>query len=120
MDNLQFMIAQGSTPRIELAFPFEVDVDDVVYVSLAQSDTVRREWTMNGDAAGIGIAGTGTLEISADDDSVMVLTMTQADTLALTPGDAEMQVRIKTTDGADTFMPLVGAVVKAHKTGVIT
>lgn len=120
MDNLQFVIAQGSTPKLSLAFPFEVDADDVVYASIAQDGKVKREWTMNGSPATDGRAGTGTLEIDEDDASVMVLSMTQADSLALTAGDAELQIRIKTSSGADTFLPLVGAIVKAHKTGEIT
>ena len=121
MDNLQFKIAQGSTPILELAFPFEVDGDhDVVYVDIAQGDKVKREWHKNGSAAAAGIAGTGTLTVSEDDASVMLLSMSQADTLALTPGDAELQIRVKTSTGTDTFVPLVGAVLKAYKQGVIS
>ena len=75
---------------------------------------------MNGTDAAAGIKGTGTLTISDDDASVMLLAMSQADTLALTPGDAELQIRIKTSAGTDTFVPLVGAVLKAYKTGVIS
>ena len=119
MDNLQFMIAQGSTPRIELALPFEADGDtDVVYVTFNQDDKNVLEYSMNGTATA-AIAGAGTLAVSDEDDSVLVLTMTQADTLRLTPDDVELQVRIKTDAGADTFFPLVGAVVKSYKTGVI-
>ena len=51
---------------------------------------------------------------------MLVLAMTQADTLSLTPGDVELQVRIKTNDGADTYEPLIGAVMKAKKGGVIS
>ena len=120
MDNHQFIIVQGSTPTLELVFSFDVDVDDVVYVTFSQHDANVLEYTMNGTVSPAYIAGTGTLEIDTGDSSVMLLTMTQADTLGLTPGDVELQVRVKTADGADTFFPLVGEVVRSHKTGVIT
>ena len=45
--------------------------------------------------------------------------MTQADTLRLSPGDAEIQLRVRSTSGAETFAPLVGVIGRAHKTGVI-
>ena len=123
MDNHQFIIAQGSTPILALALPFEADADDVVFATFSQGDKNVLEYAMNGTATA-AIAGTGTLEIDEDDASTIVLAMTQEDTLGLTPGDAELQIRIKHTDGeevfTDTFVPLVGAVLKAYKTGVIT
>lgn len=119
MDNLQFRIAQGSTPSLELGLPFEADVDDVVFVTFTQSDRNVLEYGMNGTPS-VLIAGAGELSIDDDDPSIMVLTMTQADTFKLTPGDAELQLRILTVDGADTFFPLVGEIIKANKTGVIT
>ena len=124
MDNHQFMIAQGSTPRIELALPFEFpDSGGVAFVTFSQQDKNVLEYGLNGTATA-AIVGTGSLTRDSDDKSILVLSMTQADTLGLSVGDAELQVRVKTTDGgqtfADTFAPLTGAIVKAHKTGVIS
>ena len=120
MDNHQFIIVQGSTPTLELVFAFEVDVDDIVFATFSQNDSNVLEYSMNGTVSPAYIAGTGTLEIATGDSSVMLLAMSQADTLGLTPGDVELQVRVKTADGADTFLPLIGDVVRAHKTGVIS
>ena len=119
MDNLQFMIAQGSTPRLEMELPFEFPAGGKAFATFSQGDRNVLEYGLNASATA-AIAGSGTLAVSSDDDSVLALTMTQADTFVLTPGDAELQIRVKTSDGADTFVPLVGAVLKAHKTGVIS
>jgi hypothetical protein len=120
MDNHQYIITQGSTPTLELRLPFEFpDTGGVAFATFAQGDKNVLEYGLNGTATAL-IAGTGTLTVAEDDASVLYLAMTQADTLKLTPGDVELQLRVKTTDGADTFLPVIGAVVKAHKTGVIT
>lgn len=119
MDNHQFIIAQGSTPTLELALPFELDAGDTAFVTFSQGDQNVLEYGLNGTAT-TAIAGTGTLSRDVNDHSLLIIKMTQADSLKLTPGDAELQVRVKTADGADTFMPLVGEIIKSHKTGVIT
>lgn len=124
MDNLRFRIAQGSTPRIEMTLPFEYpDSGAKAYATFSQADRNVLEYSLGGTATP-AIAGTGTLARDSEDKSILVLTMTQADTLGLAVGDVELQVRVMTTDGADTFadtfLPLVGAVYKAFKTGVIS
>lgn len=119
MDNHEFVIIQGSTPRIEMALPFEFPDNGVAFATFAQKNKAVLEYGLHGTATP-EIVGSGSLALDAEDSSMLVLTMTQADTLGLTPGDAELQLRIKTTDGADTFFPLVGAVVRAWKTGVIS
>ena len=118
MDNHQFMIAQGSTPRLEFAFPFELDANDVISVVIAQQDKIVREFAKNYTPPPYSFSGS-TLEIT-EDASVLALNMSQADTLALTPGDAEIQIRIKTSGGADTYFPIPGEVIKAYKEGVLS
>ena len=124
MDQLQFVIAQGSTPRIELLLAFEFpDSGGKAFVTFSQGGVNVLEYGLNGTATP-AIAGTGQLTVDSSDRSMLVLAMTQADTLSLKPGDVELQVRIKTTDGVDTFAdtyePLIGAVLKAKKGGVIS
>lgn len=118
MDQLQFIIAQGSTPRLELALPFRFPDGGKAFVTFSQLGTNVLEYGLNGTPTP-AIAGTGQLTVDSSDKSMLVLEMEQADTLKLSPGDIELQVRVKTTDGADTFEPLVGAVLKAKKGGVI-
>ena len=118
MDQIAFRFAQGSTPRIELLLPFLCPTGAKVFVTFAQAGRAVLEYGMNGSPSP-GIGGTGTLTLDTDDRSMLVVTMSQADTLSLSPGDVELQVRVKTTDGADTFEPLIGQVIKAHKGGVI-
>lgn len=120
MDNHQFTITQGSTPTLELALPFELDAGGTAFVTFSQGDQNVLEYGLNGTPSPAYIAGTGTLSRDVNDHSLLIIKMTQADSLKLTPGDAELQVRVKTADGADTFMPLVGEIIKSHKTGVIT
>lgn len=120
MDQLVFKIAQGSTPRLELGLPFTLPDSGVkAFVTFSQGGANVLEYSYGGTATP-AIAGTGTLSVDSSDKSMLVLSMTQADTLRLTPGDIELQVRLKTTDGADTFEPLVGMVLKAKKGGVIS
>lgn len=119
MDNHLFIIARGSTPRIEFGFPFELSESDVISVVMAQRDSIVREIGKNYVPPPFSSNGS-TLEISDEDASVLALQMSQADTLALTAGDCEIQIRVKTADGADTFIPVPGAVVKSYKEGVLS
>lgn len=118
MNNLNFLIYQGSTPTMELVLPLELDVDDAAVATLRQGDVDVLEWALN-ETPRETIAGSGTLALHEEDPSVLLLAMTQADTLALTPGDAELQLRVVTGEGADTFLPVVGAVGPAFRGGVI-
>lgn len=116
MNNLNFLIFQGTTPTIELVMPLELDVDDAAVVTIRQGDTDVLEFGMNAEPTA-AISGSGTLELQEGDQSVLLLAMTQADTLKLTVGDAEIQLRVSTQDGADTFAPVVGAVGPAFRKG---
>ncbi len=118
MDNLNFLIYQGSTPTLELVLPLELNVDDVAVATLRQGDVDVLEWALN-ETPREAIAGNGTLTLHEDDPSVLLLAMTQADTLALEPVDAELQLRVVTQEGADTFVPVVGAVGPAYRGGVL-
>lgn len=114
-----FDIVQGSTPLFELQLPFEYPSSGaVVFATFVQNTKPVREFALGGTATST-IAGTGTLTVSDSDDSTLLLSLTQADTLAMTPGDVEFQVRIRTSDGADTFHPIPGRVHRAYKPGVI-
>lgn len=118
MNHRVFMIAQGSTPTLELELPFEAPVAAVAYATFTQEDEPVLEYAYNSSPTAAIKAG-GKLIFDADDRSVLLLSMTQADTLKLVNGDVELQVRIRTNDGADTFYPIPGGVVQARKGGVI-
>lgn len=118
MDHLMFAIARGSTPTLELELPFAAPLNSIVYATISQDDHPVLEYGINADASA-GISGSGSFAFDDADSSVLLIRMTQTDTLALTAGDVELQVRIRTYDGADTFLPLYGHVVEAIKEGVI-
>lgn len=119
MDNKQFVITQGSTPSLEMCLPFEMPGSGTAFATFSQGDAAVLEYGLNGTPTA-GIAGTGTLALDTEDSSMLVLSMSQTDTLSLTHGDVELQVRVKTDDGADTYFPLIGEVIRAAKQGVIT
>lgn len=110
MDNLQFMIAQGSTPYVELELPFDMPEGAEAVVSIQQKNTVRLEYDLSDDE----------LAIDGNDRSILGLSMTEHDTFVLAVGDAEIQVRVKTDDGVDTFKPIPGVIVPAYNKEVMT
>ena len=112
----EFLFFRGSTPTLELVLPLAVGASDTVYLTLSQGGRPVVEYAINGSASP---AGTGTLRRAEEDENVLLLTMSQADTLALAAGDAELQLRLKNDVGADTFRPLIGRVGPARKEGVI-
>ena len=120
MDAVNFAFAQGSTPTLELLLPLEIDSDsDVVYATLSQGFETALEFAINGTPAKSS-TNPGTLIVAEDDPSMLYLSMTQADTLALDVDDVILQIRAKTSEGADTFLPLYGRVVAATKKEVIS
>lgn len=120
MNNLNFLIFQATTPTLELVMPMELAVDDAALVTIRQGDTDVLEYGLNAEARA-DIAGSGTLAFADDgtDTSVLLVNMSQADTLGLTVGDAELQLRVVTQDGADAFIPVPGAVGPAFRHGVL-
>ncbi|MBR6378018.1 MAG: hypothetical protein IKS05_09705 [Oscillospiraceae bacterium] len=116
MNEAQFLFFRGSTPTLELALPLAVDWSDSLYLTLCQRGEKVLEYAMNGVPSP---AAQGTLTRDEAQENLLLLTMTQADTLALDSGEVELQLRIRTQDGADTFRPLLGQVGPARKEGVI-
>lgn len=114
----QFLIAQGSTPWLELCLPLELTNSTVIYVDICQGRDIVIEYNKNG-TTDLDIKGDGTLSIDEDDATVLILSMTQGDTLRLIEGETEIQVRVKTGDGADTLIPVWGMTVPAYKGGTI-
>lgn len=119
MNNLNFLIFQGTTPTLELVLPFEMDPDDAAVATFRQGNMNRLEYGYNADV-GVVVRGTGALTLQDDDNSVLLLEMTQADTLKLSEGDVEIQLRVSTQDGADAFAPIIGAVGPAFRKGELT
>lgn len=116
MDESQFLFFRGSTPTLELALPLAVDWSDTLFLTLCQQGEKVLEYAMNGSPSP---AAGGTLSRDETQENLLLLTMTQADTLALETGDLVLQLRIRTADGADTFRPIVGRVGPCLKEGVI-
>ena len=101
MEESQFLFFRGSTPTLELVLPLRLSYDDVIYLTLCQGGRPVLEYALNGSL------------------NVLLLTMSQADTLALETGNVDLQLRLKNSVGADTFRPLTGRVGPAWKEGVI-
>lgn len=116
MNETDFLFFRGSTPTLELVLPLAVAWTDTVFLTLAQGGQPLVEYAMNGNPRP---AGTGWLTRAEEDENVLLLTMSQSDTLALASGDVELQLRIKNDVGADSFQPLHGLVGPALKEGVI-
>ena len=116
MRSPQFWIFRGSTPTLELELPFPAAPEDVIYLTLSQGSEPRVEYAINGTPDPYS---TGSLAISPEDPRLLVAGFTQRDTLNLRAGDCSLQVRIRTSEGADTFLPLRGFVGEVQKGGEI-
>ena len=116
MEESQFLFFRGSTPTLELVLPLRLSYDDVIYLTLCQGGRPVLEYALNGSPAW---PGSGELRRDEADENVLLLTMSQADTLALAHGDCELQLRLRTADGADTFAPCFGWVGQARRKGEI-
>lgn len=76
---------RGTTPTLSYTLPFECGNIDTCYLTFVQGSTQVLNKTLT-DMAASG--------------NTLTISLTQADTLALTAGvPVEMQLRIKTTDG---------------------
>lgn len=116
MNGSDFLFFRGSTPTLELVLPLAVGPEDTVYLSFAQAGQPVVEYALNGSP---DPAGTGLLRRCEQERNVLLLTMSQRDTLALKSGETELQLRLKNDVGADTFQPLTGLVGPARKEGLI-
>lgn len=116
MEEGEFLFFRGSTPTLELVLPLAVGRTDTVCLTLAQGGRTVLEYAINGTASP---AGTGTLRRDEAEENLLLLTMSQADTLALEAGDLELQLRLKNDVGADSFRPLRGRVGPVLREGVL-
>lgn len=113
-DKVLFRVNQGTDYGLEIALPYEIGADDPVVVTVAQGGAEALRYHRNDvDAAD---PPTGEILLS-EDGMTLTVAMTQADTLRLDAGDAEVQVRVKTADGAETFDAVRGIVGAAVYTG---
>ncbi|MBQ1651505.1 MAG: hypothetical protein II056_03685 [Paludibacteraceae bacterium] len=114
MDENQFLFFRGSTPTLELVLPLAVGPDDVLCLTLAQAGRTVLAYGVN---TTVQPAGTGTLTRDEGQENVLLLSMSQADTLALQAGETELQLRLRNSVGADTFRPLLGRVGPSRREG---
>lgn len=116
----KFRIPRGATPTLELQLPIDVSTGTwVVYVTFVQNHSVVLEYALNGTPSASS-ASPGSVSVDSQDGNTLLVDMTQADTLLLSPGDVELQVRIKSPAGlADTFLPEHGVVINNLKGGAI-
>lgn len=115
-----FRIPRGATPTLELQLPIDISIGTwVVYVTFMQNHNVVLEYALNGTPSASS-ASPGSVSVDRLDGNTLLVDMTQADTLLLTPGDVEIQVRVKSPAGlADTFLPVHGMIIQNLKGGAI-
>ena len=116
MNETQFLFYRGSSPTLELVLPLAVGPEDTVYLTFAQGGRPVVEYALNGTPSP---AGTGSLRRDEQEENVLLLCMSQRDSLALQSGEAELQLRLCNSVGADTFRPLFGRIGPARKEGLI-
>lgn len=116
----QFYVFQGATPRLEIVLPLEIDAaTDIVYATFDQMDQSVLEYRINGTNRSGMVVPAGTMTVDETDADTIIIQMEQEDTLRLLPGEVLLQIRVKTVDGADTFVPIPGYVGRAQKPGKI-
>ena len=116
----QFYVFQGSTPRLEIVLPLEIDAaSDIVYATMDQMDQSVLEYRINGTNRSGMVVPAGAMAVDETDADTIIIQMAQEDTLRLIPGEVLLQIRVKTSDGADTLIPIPGYVGKAQKPGTI-
>ncbi|MBR6119894.1 MAG: hypothetical protein IKQ04_06215 [Oscillospiraceae bacterium] len=116
MDEKDFLFFRGSTPTLELVLPLAVGWEDVVCLTMSQNGRTVVEYAMNGSA---NPRGSGTFTRDESQANLLLLTMSEADTLALEAGDVELQLRLKNSVGSDSFQPLTGRVGPILREGVL-
>lgn len=113
-----FFFFQGSTPTLAFALPYTPEEADVIYATFSQAGKTVTEYTRNGVA--MTPPPTGTLSLDPARPSVILISMTQEDTLLFAPDNCEVQLRVLKSGGrADTLFPVLGRVGKAQKKEVI-
>ncbi len=111
----QFIFYRGSTPTLELELPMALTGAETAWVTLSQQGQTVLDYAMHAQ----GQTGEGSLSLCDTDPCLLLVQLTQADTLALDHGDCELQLRLRTADGADTFAPCFGWVGQARRKGEI-
>lgn len=99
-------IHRGTTPDVELDVPYDTRLIEKVYVTWSQEG----QTVLEADVADV-LLGEGKIWVP----------LTQEDTLAMSPGFAQMQVRALFSDGsAISSAPVTYRIVDALKGGVIS
>lgn len=110
---MEFLVFQGTDYALELRLPYEIGSEDVAVCTLVQGQQTVLEYRRNCDPAPEAITPTGLLLLDAEDEKLLRVCMTQADTLRLAPGLVRLQLRVVTDGGAETFAPVLGTVGSA-------
>ena len=110
----QFVLPRGGSPTLELELPFTPGPEDVISLTVSQAGVPVLEYTQN-CSSDFGAQGS----LSAEEDGLLLVHMTQADTLRLETGECDLQLRIRTEDGADVFPLIRGAVSTLRRQGVL-
>lgn len=112
-----FLIYRGSSPTLELRMPKPMDPTDTVFLTLAQAGLRVVEYAWNGTPVQ---PGDGSLSPAPGRDDLLLLRMTQGDTLRLAAGDCELQLRMRDENGIRVLPLLHGAVGEVRKQEVIS
>lgn len=113
---MEFLVFQGTDYALELRLPYEIGSEDPAVCTLVQGQQTVLEYRRNADPAPETITPTGQLLLDAEDPALLKLCMTQADTLRLAPGLLRVQLRVATSEGAETFRPILGTVGSSANT----
>ena len=104
----QFAVWQGTDFSLEVRLPYELASGDAAVATLSQGFVPVLEYRLNVEAA--ESAPEGRIVVDSEDAHVLRIEMTQADTLQLAAGEVELQVRVRTDEGAETFAPVLGMI----------
>ena len=100
-------VIRGTTPTLRFSLPFTSDVIKTVYVTFKQLDRTVLEKASGDD--GVSVA-----------DNIVVLTLTQVETLKMLAGDMAIQIRLKSNEGQALASNKIDVVVEdVLKSGVI-
>ena len=116
MEAREFLFFRGSSPTLELVLPLAVAPEDAAVLSFSQGGEPVLVYAMNDQAQS---RATGRLHRDEAEENVLLLEMSQRDTLALASGHVELQLRVANALGADTFHPLQGLVGPTLYEGMI-
>ena len=106
-----FFFFRGCSPVLELWLPLSLDEQSVLCATFSQGGQIMLECVQN-------VQSHSRSEIAPEVDGRMVrLALTEQETMDFLPGDCELQLRVRTEAGSDTFFPLCGAVGQARKEG---